>query len=230
MSTKTGFTSTNDTLLEMTGKVRPATVSLQAAGKISFAAAATSLVLLFALHLLSPEFDPAWRMVSEYALGNYGWVLTLMFLTWALSCVALFFAVKSQVQTLAGKIGLGFLLVSAVGMTMGGLFDVNHDLHGLAAMIGMPSLPIAAILISVSLMRNPAWSADRRMLLGTALLTWMSLVLMNVAVFTAFSQSSEQLSQDAWVGWANRLLIIAYDVWLMAVARRAAKEPQSHSS
>jgi hypothetical protein len=230
MSTKIDSTSTNDPFLEMTGKVRPATVSSQAAGKISFAAAVTSLVLLFALHLLSPEFDPAWRMVSEYALGNYKWVLTLMFLTWALSCVALFLAVKSQVRTMSGKIGLGFLLVSAVGMTMGGLFDVNHDLHGLAAMIGMPSLPVAAILISISLMRNPAWSPDRSMLLGTAILTWVSLILMNIAVFTAFSQSNEQLSQDAWVGWANRFLIIAYDVWLMAVARRAAREPQSHSS
>jgi hypothetical protein len=214
----------------MIARVRPATVSSQAAGKISFAASAASLILLLVLHILSPEFDPSWRMVSEYALGNYGWVLLLMFLTWALSCVALFFAVKSQARTLAGKIGLGFLLLSAVGMTMGGLFDVNHNLHGLAAMIGIPSLPVAAILISASLIRSPSWAPARGMLLGTAILTWVSLVLMNIAVFTAFSQSSEQLSQDAWVGWANRFLIIAYNVWLMAVARRAVNGPQLQSS
>ena len=227
MSTNIGSTSTNETRSEMSARVRPGVIPSQAAAKISFAASTASLVFLFALHILSPEFDPSWRMVSEYALGNYGWVLTWMFLTWALSCVALFLAIRSQVQTLAGKIGLGFLLLSAVGITMGGVFDLNHNLHGLAAMIGMPSLPFAAILISLGLIRHPAWAAVRRLLLWTAILTWMSLLLMNIAVFSAFSQSSEQLSQGAWVGWANRFLIVAYHAWLMSVARQAVNVPQS---
>lgn len=29
------------------------------------------LILLISLHFLSPEFSPAWRMVSEYANGKY---------------------------------------------------------------------------------------------------------------------------------------------------------------
>ena len=37
------------------------------------------LVLLAILHILSPEFNPAWRMVSEYANGKYAWVLSLLF-------------------------------------------------------------------------------------------------------------------------------------------------------
>src|SRR5262245_2117868 len=152
-------------------------VSLTAA-RLSLVAAVATLILLVALHILSPEIDPSWRMVSEYALGNYGWVLALMFLTWALSCVALFFAIKSQIWTVGGKIGLGFLLAAAVGMSMASIFDVRHNLHGLAAIIGMPSLPIAAMLTSLSLVRNPAWFPARRWLLWTANLTWLSLVLM----------------------------------------------------
>jgi len=199
---------------------RSESATSQVAGQISFAAAAASLVLLAALHVLSPELDPSWRMVSEYALGSFGWVLALMFLTWALSCVALFLAIRLQVRTLGGKIGLVLLLAAALGMTMAAMFDVNHNLHGLAAMIGIPSLPIAAILISLSLTRNPTWTPARRSLLWTAILTWASLVLMNVAVFTGFTSTGEP-SPDAWVGWANRFLVIAYDVWLMVVARRA---------
>jgi hypothetical protein len=34
-----------------------------------------SLVLLAALRAVSQAFDPSWRMVSTYALGDYGWVL-----------------------------------------------------------------------------------------------------------------------------------------------------------
>ena len=204
---------------------RSGTVTMKAAAQVSLASAAVSLVSLAALHFLSPEFEPSWRMVSEYALGRYGWVLLLMFLSWALSCIALFVAIRSQVKTLAGKIGLGFLIAAAAGMTLGGLFDVNHNLHGLAAMIGMPSLPVAAMLVSISLARNPVWSPARRALLWTTNLTWISLVLMTAGVFTGFSGTGE-VHPDAWFGFANRFLIISYNVWLMVAAYRAMEISQ----
>ena len=200
---------------------RPA-ISPAAAG-LSIVTAATTLVLLVALYVVSPEFDPSWRMVSEYALGDYGWVLALMFLAWALSCVALFFAVKSQIQTVGGKIGLGFLLAAAVGMSMAAIFDVRHALHGLAALIGIPSLPIAAMLISVSLVRNQAWTSARRWLLWTASLTWISLVLMNAAVFIGLSQSGGEFGPDVLAGWPNRFLVAAYCAWLITAAWRAGQ-------
>ena len=193
-----------------------------AAARISLVASAVSLVSLAALHVLSPEFDPSKRMVSEYALGSFNWVLSSMFLAWALSCVTLFVAIKSQVRTTGGRIGLGLLLLSALGMAMAAFFDVNHNLHGVAALIGMPNLPIAAVLISISLRRNPSWNVSRRLLIWTAILTWVSLILMNVAIFTGFSQAGEA-NPDAWFGWANRFLILAYNIWLMTVAWRMVK-------
>lgn len=228
MSTKISSTS-NEAILNVEDLTGSTMAVSQAAGRISFAASVACLVFLAVLHLLSPEFNPSSRMVSEYALGSYGWVLLLMFLAWALSCIALFFAIKSEVTTVGGKIGLGFLLLAAVGITMGGLFDVKHDLHGLAAMIGMPSLPIAAVLISVSLGRNSSWTSARRSLIGTAILTWVSLAVMNVAIFTGFSQTGDA-NPGAWFGWANRLLIIAYNGWLMVLAWRALQMHQSYSS
>jgi len=66
-----GTVSNNDT----------ARISLPAAG-LAIVAATAALLLLASLHVLSPEFDPSWRMVSEYANGHYGWVLSLMFAAW----------------------------------------------------------------------------------------------------------------------------------------------------
>ena len=229
MNAKTKSSSTNESILNIKDIAGPIRAVSPEAARISIGASVASLVFLVALHLLSPEFDPSWRMVSEYALGSYSWVLLLMFLTWALSCIALFFAIKSQVATVGGKFGLGFLLLAEVGMTMGGVFDVNHDLHGLAAMIGMPSLPIAAILISVSLSRHPSWILARRSLIWSAILTWVSLILMNAAIFTGFSQTGD-INPGAWFGWANRFLILAYNIWLMVVAWQALHTAQSHSS
>jgi hypothetical protein len=48
--------------------------------RLAGVAAVATLVLLALLHLLSPEFSPVARMVSEYANGGYSWVLSLMFI------------------------------------------------------------------------------------------------------------------------------------------------------
>jgi hypothetical protein len=195
----------------------------RSAARLSFGAAAASLVLLAALHALSPEFDPSWRMVSEYALGSYGWVLALMFLSMALSCVALFLAIRPQIRTIGGKIGLAFLLAAAVGLTMAAMFDVRHNLHGLAAMIGNPSFVIAALLIGVSLARSQPWSSARRRLLWMANLPWISFALLLATLLIGLSRSGGEFGPDVPIGWPNRLLMLAYGAWLMVVAWRAAQ-------
>ena len=190
--------------------------------RLSWAAAATSLVLLAALHALSPEFDPSWRMVSEYALGRYGWGLALMFLSMSLASFALFFAIKPQIRTMGGKIGLGFLLAAGVGMAMASVFDVTKGLHALASLIGIPGLAIVPVLISVSLVRsNPEWVSTRRVLRWIANLPWISLVLMLALLFVGLSQTGGKFGPDVLIGWPNRLLMGGYGVWLITVALRA---------
>src|SRR5215213_5372226 len=109
-------------MAENTATDKPATAISLVAARLSFAAAATFLVLLAALHLIKPELDPSWRVVSEYEIGRYGWMMVLAFLSLAFSCVTLFVAIRSQIRTIGGRIGLALLLVSAAGMTIAALF------------------------------------------------------------------------------------------------------------
>ena len=60
------------------------------AAQISIAAAAVFLGLLVVLHFFKPEFDPSWRFVSEYAIGDFGWLMKAAFFSLALSCAFLF--------------------------------------------------------------------------------------------------------------------------------------------
>ena len=198
----------------------------------AIAAAMAVLLLLASLHILSPEFDPSWRMVSEYANGQYGWVLSLMFIAWAISSWMLAFTLWSQVGTLAGKIGLFFLIAAGLGEAMASVFDINHPLHGLAALIGIGSLPVAAMLISISLGRIPEWSAGRQSILWTANLTWISVLLMAASfalLMITFTQAGGDMTAGtapftlppgviALVGWANRFLIVVYCAWVANVA------------
>jgi len=204
-----------------------------AAARLTWGAAAVFLVLLAVLHFLKPEFDPSWRMVSEYAIGRYGWVMVLAFLSMSLSSFALFAAIRTQISTIGGKIGLALLLISAVAIAGAAVFTADPmtaskeeltthgNLHGLAAMIGIPGQTIAAILISRCLVRIPSWSSARRSLLWSANFIWMSLLLMIVILVVTLSQNGGNFGPDVLIGWPNRLVMVAYCVWLMSVARQA---------
>lgn len=187
----------------------------------SLAMAAGTLLLLGSLHILSPEFDPSHRVVSEYGLGRYGWVLSLMFLTWALSSWALVFAIRSQVKTFGGRIGLLFLVTAGAGELLASAFDVTWPvLHGLAGLLGVPTLPIAAMLISVSLGSKPEWAPAKKWLQLTANLTWMSLALMAAAMLTLRGSIG---GVRVPIGWPNRLLVAIYTFWTTSVAWQALR-------
>jgi uncharacterized protein DUF998 len=161
--------------------------------RVAIASAAAALLALASLHVLSPEFDPSWRMVSEYANGHHGWLLSLMFIAWGLSSWALAVAISSEARTMPVKIGLVCLTLAGIGQAMAAVFDINHDtLHSLAGALGIVGLPIAAMLISVKLGRTEPWSAARRPLLLTANLTWVSVVVLAatfVLLIVTFSQN-----------------------------------------
>jgi hypothetical protein len=211
----------------------PASISL-AAARLSVAGAALFLVLLAALHFIKPELDPSWRMISEYGIGANGWVMSLAFFSLAVSCVALFAAIRSQVQTAGGRVGLAFLLISAAGLTIAGIFTTDPitatsaelttggSIHGLGAMLGIPGVPIAAAFVSWSLSRNKAWASVRRSVLWAAALTWVGVLGFSLAM-PIMMQGHDGFGPDVPIGWPNRLLIVAYCAWLIVVAWRAAQ-------
>ncbi|MBL0897842.1 MAG: DUF998 domain-containing protein [Reyranella sp.] len=192
---------------------------------VAIVAIAISCAALLLLHFASPEFAPSWRMVSEYANGQHKWLLTTVFAGWALSSFALVAALWPLRETTLGKIGLLFMLLGGIGQTMGALFDINHKLHGPAAMIGIPALCIAAVLITLALARRsdiaapPLWSAH---------LPWITFALM-IGAFVLFFSSLKAAGVDmsgqsrpleelptgvnGYVGWANRLLFATSYLW-----------------
>src|SRR5262245_48585532 len=153
---------------------------------VAVTATAVSAAALLLLHVVSPEFAPSWRMVSEYANGHYAWLLTIVFAAWAISSFALAAALWQPLSaSTLGKIGLLFLILAGVGQTMGGLFDINHPLHGPAAMIGIPSLCIAAVVVTKAMSRTPGIQAPP---VWAAHLPWVSFLLM-IGAFALFISS-----------------------------------------
>lgn len=197
---------------------------------VALGATTVSGAALLVLHTLNPEFAPSWRMVSEYANGRLPWLLTVVFVAWAISSFALAAALWPLSTTTLGTVALVLLVLAGVGQTMGGLFDINHRLHGPAAMIGIPSLCLAAVLVTNALSRRagieapPVWSAHLPwvsfvMMLGSFALFFVSL---RAAGFDMSAQSSPLTELPAgvsgYVGWANRVLFAATYLWSVLAA------------
>ncbi len=199
---------------------------MKTSARIALIAAAAYFVLLAALHVLKPDLDPSWHFVSEYSLGNYGWVNILAFLTLSLSTFAAFVAVRPQITTIPGKIGLALLLLAAGALAAGGIFAMDPitaakdeltthgKLHGLAATIGMPAFPIAAVLLS---RRRPRWVR------WTAHSTWILLVLLDVVLFSTLGKNGGKFGPEVPIGWPNRLLVAAFAAWLIAIALHSSQ-------
>jgi Protein of unknown function (DUF998) len=222
------------------------TTSLRSSGIATTAAgfAVLTLVALALLHLVSPEFQPSWRMVSEYANGDHDWLLKAMFICWALSSWLLAYALYPLATTWPSKLGVLFLVIAGIGEAMAAAFDINHPLHMHAAILGMNGLPIAALLIGISFARSGHWGASRRLMLRISQLPWISVVLMSIAMalfFTGLSRSGIVITPDsrplaelpagvmAIGGWANRFLILSYCIWAIAAAW-TLRTPHDHAT
>lgn len=202
------------------------------AARVALGAAAAFLVLLTALHGLEPEFDPSWRMVSEYELGRYGWLMTLAFLCLATCCLAVWVALRGSQSS---RLGAALLLLNALGMTMGAVFitdpitaaqdamTTHGHLHGWGGMIVILSFPLAASLMSRSLARNPMWAMARPALGWLAVLAWVSLAVFIVSLGTGLGSHQGVFGPSVQIGWPNRVLIVVYSLWLMTVAWNALR-------
>jgi hypothetical protein len=192
-----------------------------------------ALLLLLGLHVASPEFSPAWRMISEYALGRHGGLLMAFFLAWGLSSLLLCALLWGEVSSAWAKAGVVFLALSAIGEVMGGVFDIKHRLHGLAFGLGVPSLPVAALLIGYHLAGSEGWNAHGSAIIAASHATWVSVVLMGVAMavmFAGFRRAGVDMGPDAKPpervppgvvavgGYANRLLVLCDVGWLMLIS------------
>lgn len=212
----------------------PSAISATAA-RLSLAAAATFLVLLALLHIIKPELDPSWHMISEYEIGESGWVMRLAFLALSFSNASLFVAIRAHVRTIGGRVGLAFFLLGVIGTAMGGIFitdpitatkdqlTTHGNLHGVGALLGIPTLPIAATLISRALAFGPAWASARRPLLWAATLSWVGFVGFAVSMAVMMPRGHGKFTPDVLIGWPNRFLVVAYAAWQVTVAWQALK-------
>jgi hypothetical protein len=201
------------------------------------AAVAVFPALVVVLHVAEPEFDPSWRLLSEYSLGGYGRLMDLAFLCLGFGSAALVVVLGTSVRSRGGRVGLGLLTLFAASVTLAALFPTDAvpdqragvstpagKVHNLCAVVAINTLPPAATLVGLGLRRDERWRTVRGRLLGVTLLVWLGYALL-VGWIAAVVVPQGGNGPGSGLGWPNRFLMLAYCVWLLVVTSHAARLP-----
>ena len=150
--------------------------------------AVLALAVLGALHVLKPDIRPSSTMISQYALGRYGWLMSLCFAAFAAASACAFVALISSAPSLLGRVGLAFLFTTAIGLGIAARFPMDPvsttpermsfsgKMHGLSFLIGVPSQLLAVLLLSLAL--NERSFPTSQWLLALTVVVWLSLAFM----------------------------------------------------
>jgi len=198
------------------------------AARISIASGILFVLFLGSLHFLEPEFDPTWRFISEYELGNFGWMMSLAFVAIAVSLISAGVAIFSRVRNVTGGIGLVIILLGAIGLTLAAFFKTDPiftpqdeltssgQMHVLGASLDYS--PIAFLLLSFSLARHGDWFSVRKWLFLAAIVS----IVLTVGFIFAIPMDGV-FGPDVYAGLVGRFLMLSYLGWLGTVALHILK-------
>ena len=115
------------------------------------------IIVGIALHFLEPEYDPRYHFMSDYAWGAYGWLMTTTFFVLGLAVLTVAVGLRDVHQSSrSARIGFGLLVIAALFVCLAGVFR-GFPLHDVAGAVGIPSLVMAALLLSWSFRNAPEW-------------------------------------------------------------------------
>jgi hypothetical membrane protein len=194
--------------------------------RMALGAVVLFLILLAALHFMEPEFDPSKRLISEYELGRYGWVMSLAFFSLGVGVLAMLRSTWASATTRRGLIGRWWFVVMGIALFGAGIFypyptpNIASYLHGLCGAIVIATFPIAATLYSSSLAHSQAWTTSRGRLRWATVLVWVGLFAFagSIIVLGILSPPADRANPNLLIGWQNRFMIVTYALWLMVVA------------
>lgn len=175
------------------------------------------------LHFIQPDLNPLSRLVSQYALGKQGWLLTVGLMGFAVSAFALACALAGTSNTIRLRVGIVLLSIWGLCAILAGLFptdpipprglmSLSGMIHSIAANIGFFSLTGAILTCSGHLRAAFGRSAWTRVINLLALISVISLILFLIAFVIAVT--------FGWFvhGLFERLVIAVDLAWLSTVA------------
>ena len=181
------------------------------AATISFVGVGTFMVGVALLHLLKRDLSPTQHFISEYALGDFGWIQRMDFLAVGVGTIALALTLSRVVKNpgriapiFIGLFGVSALLVAFVQIDGPQPITTEGQAHEMISAIGFVLLISGMFVIARKFRSDPAWSALRRPTIAWAV---------TASVFFVFMMILGGIGQ--------RIFIVACFSWMLAMAYHA---------
>jgi Protein of unknown function (DUF998) len=187
----------------------------------SLGATALAVGLMVLLHFLEPEFDPSWRMLSEYSLGRYGVLMRAAFLAMGTAVIAVAVALWGT----AGLWSLGLIFV-AIGPLGAAFIDTDpittpraqmsrrSNIHAALGSLFILGFPLAATLAGIGAADDPTVGP---VLAWASIVSWITLVWF-IGTSVRHTRPDAVGGPEVRVGWPNRVNILADLGWVALAA------------
>jgi uncharacterized membrane protein len=156
-------------------------------------------------------------MISEYAVGTFGWLMQSVFIGLSFGCAALLLGLARNGPTsIIARLGVVLLAVASIGLIVSAIYPMDlpgtpstrsGELHDLSFIVNVGSIALAIVLLTASFGSDIRWSSYRR----------TSIVLLCL-IALAFVLQFLTLRKGAPYGLANRFFISVVLAWLIATS------------
>jgi hypothetical membrane protein len=176
---------------------------------IVFSCALYYVTVLISLNFLEPEFDPRFRFVSEYVWGAYGWLMTTTFFVLGLAAFVVAWGLRDAHQSSrSARMGFGLLVVGALFVCLAGVFK-DFLPHLMASAVAIPSVIMAALLVSWSFRQAPGWQK-----------IYVTTLLIAIGMLAVFLSINVHIGPP---GLLQRVFLFLFLLWLAIVVHRLVR-------
>jgi uncharacterized protein DUF998 len=177
------------------------------------------VIALIALHILRPDLAPSRTMISRYAVGPYGGLMTSAFVAAAIADLMLLLGLLRVGPTALGARAAEVVLgIRMVGLLTSAVFPMDvppapatlaGSIHEVSFMVNVPCSVLAALLLATSLGSDARWRPFRRTAWALTLAEVVTFVLTVVAIRVHRNY-----------GVISQLYAATLVIWVFAVALR----------
>ena len=187
----------------------------------SLGAVVLAVGLVVLLHLLEPEFDPSWRMLSEYSLGRYGGLMRVVFLAVGSGVIAVALALSESawpwslglVLVAFGPLGAAFVATDPI-TTPRAEFSRRSNVHAALGSLFILGFPVAATVAGIGASGDPAMGS---VLAWASVAPWVALAWF-LGSTIRYAQPDGVGSPLVRIGWPNRVSMLVYLGWVAFAA------------
>lgn len=191
-------------------------------------------ILLVLLHIINTSVNPIWQPISEYALGNAGWLMKVAFFSLGISFLFLGLYLIKKLPNTGSKIGGVLLIVASLGNFLAGAFNtdpvstlpeqmtISGQIHNSAAgLLGF--MILATVFITFQFRKQEQLKPYKKNILLLTIILWVLEFILIATMGVYLSETNGVITPETPIGWLGRIVIVFCAMWVWACAHYLQK-------